>query len=85
MEVKIGIQSVPRELVVETDTPADEIEQQLVEVLARGEHSVFSLSMSKGGKMLVPADKLRTLLGLSTVTVAQGNKPHAIIDKTLAG
>ena len=29
MEVKIGIQSVPRELVVETDTPADEIERQL--------------------------------------------------------
>jgi len=25
------------------------------------------------------------LLGLSTVSVAQGNKPLAIIDKTLAG
>ena len=37
------------------------------------------------GPMLVPADKLRTLLGLSTVSVAQGNKPLAIIDKTLAG
>jgi hypothetical protein len=35
--------------------------------------------------MLVPADKLRTLLGLSSVTVVQGNKPLAIIDKTLAG
>jgi hypothetical protein len=35
--------------------------------------------------MLVPADKLRTMLGLSSVTVAQGNKPLAIIDKTLAG
>ena len=58
MEVKIGIQSVPRELVVETDTPADEIEQQLVEVLARGEHSLFGLSMSKGGRILVPADKI---------------------------
>jgi hypothetical protein len=34
--------------------------------------------------MLVPADKLRTLLGLSTVTVVHGNKPLAIIDKTLA-
>ena len=37
------------------------------------------------GPMLVPADKLRTLLGLSTVSVVQGNKPLAIIDKTLAG
>ena len=58
MEVKIGIQSVPRELVVETDTSADEIEQQLAEVLARGEHSVFTLPISKGGKILVPADKI---------------------------
>ena len=58
MEVKIGIQSVPRELVVETDTPADEIEQQLTRVLTGGEHSVFVLAMSKGGKILVPADKI---------------------------
>ncbi len=58
MEVKIGIQSVPRELVVETDTSADEIEQQLARVLADGEHSVFALPVSKGGKILVPADKI---------------------------
>jgi 3',5'-cyclic AMP phosphodiesterase CpdA len=37
------------------------------------------------GPMLVPADKLRSMLGLSTVTVMQGNKPLAIVDKTLAG
>jgi hypothetical protein len=37
------------------------------------------------GPMLVPADQLRTKLGLSTVTVVQGNKPLAIVDKTLAG
>src|ERR1700741_1937340 len=37
------------------------------------------------GPFLVPADKLRSLLGLSTVTVAQGNKSLAFVDKTLAG
>ena len=58
MEVKIGIQSVPRELVVETDTPADEIERQLASALADGAHSVFALSVNKGGKVLVPADKI---------------------------
>ena len=58
MEVKIGIQSVPRELVVETDVPADEIERQLASVLADSGHSVFTLPMSKGGKILVPADKI---------------------------
>jgi 3',5'-cyclic AMP phosphodiesterase CpdA len=36
------------------------------------------------GPMVVPADQLRNKLGLSTVTVMQGNKPLAIIDKTLA-
>jgi hypothetical protein len=37
------------------------------------------------GPMVVPADQLRSKLGLSTVTVMQGNKPLAIVDKTLAG
>jgi Protein of unknown function (DUF3107) len=58
VEVKIGIQSVPRELVVETDTPADEVEHALADALADGAHSVFMLSMSKGGKVLIPADKV---------------------------
>ena len=58
MEVKIGIQSVPRELVVETDTPADEIERQLTLALASGDRSLFALAMAKGGKILVPADKI---------------------------
>ena len=34
LEVKIGVQSVPRELVVETDTPADQIERDLAAALA---------------------------------------------------
>jgi hypothetical protein len=58
VEVKIGIQSVPRELVVETDTPAEEIEHQLANALAGEAHSLFALSMSKGGRILVPADKI---------------------------
>jgi helix-turn-helix protein len=58
VEVKIGIQSVPRELVVETDLPADEIESQLASVLADGAHSVFTLPVTKGGKIMVPADKI---------------------------
>ncbi|MGH3192067.1 MAG: DUF3107 domain-containing protein [Streptosporangiaceae bacterium] len=60
MEVKIGIQSVQRELIVETDTSADEIERDLSNALASGarEHSVFAISVSKGGRVLVPADKI---------------------------
>lgn len=36
------------------------------------------------GPMLVPAEKLRGLLGLSSVTLKQGTKPLAIVDTTLA-
>lgn len=36
------------------------------------------------GPMVVPAERLRSLLGLSTVTLRQGNKPLAIVDTTLA-
>jgi hypothetical protein len=58
VEVKIGIHSVPRELVVETDISADEIELQLASALVDSAHSVFALPVSKGGKVLVPADKI---------------------------
>jgi helix-turn-helix protein len=58
VEVKIGIQSVARELVVDTDLPADEIERQLANALADGAHSVFTIPVAKGGKVLVPADKI---------------------------
>jgi Protein of unknown function (DUF3107) len=58
VEVKIGIQSVPRELVVETDTPADDIERALSAALEQGGQAVLAISVSKGGKLLVPADKI---------------------------
>jgi hypothetical protein len=58
VEVKIGVQSVSRELVVETDTPAGEIERALAEALEKGDHAVFALSVAKGGRLLVPADKI---------------------------
>ena len=58
MEVKIGIQSVPRELVVETDASAAEIERDLSAALEKGERAVFALSVTKGGRVLIPADKI---------------------------
>jgi hypothetical protein len=58
VEVKIGIQSVQRELVVETDLTASELERGLTDALEDGGHSVFVLPVTKGGKILVPADKI---------------------------
>lgn len=59
MEVKIGIQSIPRELIVETDTPVEEVERALAEALhAADGQGVFALDTVKGGRLLVPADKI---------------------------
>ncbi len=56
MEVKLGIQMAPRELVVETSMTAEEIEQALADALADGR--VFALNDSKGRSVLVPAAKI---------------------------
>jgi Protein of unknown function (DUF3107) len=59
VEVKIGIQSVPRELVVETRSSFEEIQAALAAAIADG--TVFMLADDKGGKVLVPADKIAYL------------------------
>jgi hypothetical protein len=56
MEIKIGIQSIARELVVETTSSADEVERALMAALKDG--GMFSLRDEKGGRILVPVDKL---------------------------
>jgi hypothetical protein len=59
VEVKIGIQSIPRELVVDTDTPVEEIERDLAEALHSADgQGLFALDTTKGGRLLVPADKI---------------------------
>ena len=56
MEVKVGIQMAPRELVVETEASAEEIERRLADALADG--TVFALADSRGRTVLVPAAKI---------------------------
>ena len=59
MEVKIGIQSVQRELVVETDTSAAEIERDLAAALTAAEGTaILAIATLKGGRVLIPADKI---------------------------
>lgn len=60
MEVKIGIPSVPRELLVETAATPEEVESALKAAVAT-ETGVFVLSDVKGGRVLVPADKIAYL------------------------
>ena len=73
MEVRIGVQSAPRELDVETSTSADQIEQDLADALAS--NGVFVLIVEKGGKVLVPADKIAYLefIGAEARPIGFGN------------
>ena len=59
MEVKIGIQSVPRELILETSSTAEEVERALKTAVSDG--TVLVLQDEKGGKTLVPAEKIAYL------------------------
>jgi Protein of unknown function (DUF3107) len=56
VEVKIGIQSIPRELLIETNASAEEVERALAAALADG--GLFVLPDDKDGKVIVVADKI---------------------------
>jgi hypothetical protein len=56
VEVKIGVQHAPRELVVETDESADSVEKAVAEAVASG--GTLTLTDSKHRKVIVPASKL---------------------------
>jgi hypothetical protein len=57
VEVKIGVKGAPRELVLETDQSADDV-AAAVEAALAPDATLFSLSDSKGRRLLVPSDKL---------------------------
>jgi hypothetical protein len=59
VEVKIGVTYAPRELLVETDRTADDIEQSLAKAIVDG--GVFSITDEKGSRVVVPVDKLAYL------------------------
>ncbi|BAU85881.1 ATP-binding protein [Streptomyces laurentii] len=57
MEVKIGVQHAPREIVLESGQSAEEVEKAIADALA-GTSQLLSLTDEKGRKVLVPADKI---------------------------
>ena len=56
MEVKIGVQHAPRELIVETEESADSVEKSVAEAVSSG--GVLVLTDTKHRKVMVPAAKL---------------------------
>ncbi|MEU9705230.1 DUF3107 domain-containing protein [Streptomyces sp. NPDC014870] len=57
MEVKIGVQHAPREIVLESGQSAEEVESAVADALA-GKAQLLSLTDDKGRKILVPAEKI---------------------------
>lgn len=56
MEIKIGVNNIPREISIESDTSADEVEQKLRQAIS--ENGLLALSDTKGRKVLVPAAQI---------------------------
>ena len=57
MEVKIGVQFAPRELVLESGQTPEQVEKAVADAL-RADLGVLTLEDEKGRRVLVPADKL---------------------------
>ncbi|WP_121255328.1 DUF3107 domain-containing protein [Nocardioides ferulae] len=56
MEVKIGIQHAPREVVVDTDESTEKVAERVAEAVSAG--TVLTLTDHKGRQVLVPGSKV---------------------------
>ena len=56
MEVKIGVQHAPREVVLETNETLDDIEKQVADAVKNG--GTLAIDDVRGSRILVPGDKI---------------------------
>lgn len=56
MEIKIGVQQTPREIVLESEQSPEDIEAAVRAALADG--GILTLEEDKGRRVIVPADRL---------------------------
>jgi hypothetical protein len=54
VQVRVGVQLVPKELVVETKLTADEVQQELNDALESAA-GLFVLKDTRGGRIVIPA------------------------------
>jgi len=67
VEVKIGVQHAPREIVLESGQSVEEVERLVSDALA-GKTQLLTLQDEKGRKVMVPTDRLAYVeLGAPTV------------------
>ncbi|WP_026925923.1 DUF3107 domain-containing protein [Granulicoccus phenolivorans] len=56
MEVKIGIQHLARELSIDTESSAEEVQDQLAKAMA--EDGLLTLTDAQGARTMIRADKI---------------------------
>ena len=56
MEIKVGIQYVNREVVVDTDESAAQVEKSFADAVVNG--SVLTLTDNRGRRVMIPGDKI---------------------------
>ncbi|MEO3750225.1 DUF3107 domain-containing protein [Streptomyces sp. B6B3] len=57
MEIKIGVQHTPREIVLESGQSAEEVEAEISKALT-GNGKLLTLVDERGRKVIVPADRV---------------------------
>ncbi|MFI6482609.1 DUF3107 domain-containing protein [Nonomuraea sp. NPDC050663] len=57
MEIKIGVRSVHRELIVEVDLTAEQVEEEIRQAMA-ADRGVFAITDVKGRRVVVPVASL---------------------------
>ncbi|MGN6722370.1 MAG: DUF3107 domain-containing protein [Marmoricola sp.] len=69
MEIKIGVQHSPRELVVDVPLEADQVEKAVREAMSGG---VLALTDNKGRRVIVPGDRLAYVEVTTSITGTVG-------------
>ena len=59
MEIKVGIQYVNREVVVETDETSADVEKAFSDAVTNG--AVLTLTDTRGRRVMIPGDKIAYL------------------------
>jgi len=69
LEIKIGVQNSPRELVVDVPLEANEVEKAVRDAMSGG---VLSLTDTKGRRVIVPGDRLAYVEVTTSITGTVG-------------
>ena len=83
MEVKIGVQNAPRELTIDTDNDAEQVEKLVSDAITSG--GVLSLTDARGRRVVVPAEKLAYVEITTSLTGTSATAADPVFRQAPAG